>query len=318
MAGSTCRWGQAERLSTDSDLHPMEGWLFPTVEGPNRQGDQMPPSGPPGLTDVPEPRDLLHVVTRHGEVNWGADLPTSAEIARLYGVRATVRSLQLLRHAVATEPRITAEFLAALPSTGSQYQLASRIKSPQSLARKLADRPRKGRSDKPPEDILRYTMLTQVPETLVAAARHTADELTKAGWQIQSAMQSYTEGSRYKGIHALIRTPSDERVEVQFHSVASARVKELTTPYYEIERSAAASAEERTGARRECIRLSATLTDPPELTGLSELGGRQVRVNNYSDSRTGNAAKAPALAEGQRHRLGDRSAALTTTDGINR
>ncbi|MEV8375566.1 hypothetical protein AB0P21_22710 [Kribbella sp. NPDC056861] len=279
----------------------------------------MPPTG---LSDVLETSDLLAAFKRHGEVEWGDDLPSAAEIARLYGVPAAVRSLELLQHTVGTEPRVTAEFLKALPSSGAPYHLASRIKSAHSLARKLADRPRKGRLGKPPEDILRYTVLTQVPEMLVVAARHTLDELVRAGWQVRSAMHSYTEGSRYKGIHALLQTGSDDRVEVQFHSVASVRVKELTTPYYEIERSARASPDERTAARRECIRLSATLVQPQGLAGLTELGGQPVKVNNYSDSRTGAGAKAPVAGQGRSQRQGHQAAeqpvAKITKDGINR
>jgi hypothetical protein len=239
---------------------------------------------PPPLTDLPDPSDLHVRLSRHGPLDWGDQIPSIAEIAKLHGIRATRKSLELLEQAVSTEPRITATVLAALSRDSSPYQLESRVKSPESLARKLQDLQR-SRSYRPPEDLLRYTALTELPDTLVNAARHTADKLNQAGWRVTYAMQSYTEGSRYKGIHTLLKTPTGDRVEVQFHSAASAKIKEATTPWYEIERSGQASPAERTAARRECIRLSATLVEPPGIAGMIELGGRRVAVNNYSDSR---------------------------------
>lgn len=250
------------------------------------------PQGRPSLETVPEPRDLLRAFAAHGQVDWGDRLPTAAEIAQLYGNQATARSLQLLERAVNTEPRVTAEFLAAMPLSGSPYQLAKRIKSPESLARKFFDRQDQRRWWREPEDLLRYTVLTEVPDKLVAAARHACDELTHTGWQVTYAMQSYTEGSRYKGIHTYLKTSTADRVEVQFHSAQSARVKELTTPYYEVERSAHATVAERKEARRECIRLSATLAAPAGIDQLPELGSRPVEVKNYSDSRQGASSSA--------------------------
>jgi hypothetical protein len=157
---------------------------------------------------------------------------------RLYGIQATARSLQLLAQVIATEPRVTAEFLTAVPSLGAPHHLASRIKSPESLARKLFDRQDQRRWWRVPEDHLRYTVLTEVPDKLAATARQTAGELTRTGWQVTYAIQSSTDGSRYKGIHTFLKTSTADRVEVQFHSAQSAKVKEMTTPYYEIERSA--------------------------------------------------------------------------------
>ncbi len=277
----------------------------------------MPPDLPAPDT-LPEPRDLLRAFTANGPLDWGADPGTAAEIVERYGLKATARSLRMLEDVVKSEPRVTAEFLAAMPSTGSAYHLASRVKSPKSLARKLADRREVGAWNRPVEDVLRYTVLTEHPRSLVAATRQTADELGRSGWKVKSAMHSYTEGSRYKGIHAWLQTASRDRVEVQFHSAPSVDVKELTTPYYEIERSANATADERTAARRECIRLSATLADPAGIGGLTDLGGQRVTVNNYSDSRA---------KDGSRHRTGvpahdgqaaDQGVAPTRRDGISR
>lgn len=277
----------------------------------------MPPDRPARET-LPEPRDLLRGFARHGPVDWGTDPGTAAEIVQRHGQKVAERTLRMLERLVEAEPRVTAEFLAAMPSTGSAYHLASRIKSPTSLARKLADRQRSRAWTQPIEDVLRYTVLTEHPQTVVAATRRTADGLGRAGWQVGSAMHSYTEGSRYKGIHAWLKTSTGDPVEVQFHSAESVAVKEATTPYYEIERSADATAAERTDARRECIRLSATLIHPPDIAGLTEIGGRRVAVNNYSDSRakTGTGHQTGGTAPDDR--ASSQGTAPTRRDGMSR
>jgi hypothetical protein len=272
---------------------------------------------PPGLADVPEPRELLASFGRRGEVEWGAELPTAAEIAQQYGVPAAVRSLELLKRTVSTEPRVTAEFLAALPSSGAPYHLASRIKSPHSLARKLRDAQRSGR-EIPPEDLLRYTVVTEHPDSLVATTRQTIDRLSASEWQTTYAMHSYTEGSRYKGVHAYLAIPSGGSVEVQFHSLAAVKVKEATTPYYEIERSADATLSQRSAARQECVRLSATLAAPFGIDNLKVLGGERVEVNNYSDSRQQRKSNSSTNAIAPTQSSAGQTPTTTRTDGMQR
>lgn len=125
-------------------------------------------------------------------------------------------------------------------------------------------------------------------------------------------MHSYTAGSRYKGLHADLLTPAGDVVEVQFHSIASTKVKEATTRPYEIERSAAASDSERAAARALCIKLSDTLAVPPGLDDLRTLGGVAVDVNNYSDSRNrrtpaeAHTASTTTDRQGHRHQFAGR------------
>ena len=232
----------------------------------------------------PEPSDLHQAFAATRPLDWGDNDLTAADIARLHGTDAASRSLWLLEQAAAIEPNVTEQFLASLPSTASPYQLARRVKSPESLARKIRDWIDTERRF-PVDDVLRYTVLTESADDLVAAARSTVDELDSRGWRVKYAMHSYTDGSRYKGIHAYLTPPGIARAEVQFHSIPSVGVKEMTAPWYEIERSATASPDERASARRECIELSATLQQPSGIGGLRTLGGKRVAVNNYSDSR---------------------------------
>jgi hypothetical protein len=242
-------------------------------------GDQ-----PSGLHALPEPAQLHRALSLHHGLNWGDPLPTKAQLAAEFGPEAAWLALDALRARIAVEPATTAEFVGALAGASTGYKLESRVKSPQSLARKYADQ-LEALDDGEPDDILRYTMLTDSPERLVAETQLTVDRLREAGWQPEFAMQSYTEGSRYKGIHVGFRCPSGETVEVQFHSAASVRVKEATTAPYEIERSSDASPADRAAARALCIELSNSLEPPAGISTLRTVGDVPVEVKTFGDSR---------------------------------
>lgn len=236
------------------------------------------------LRDLPEPADLHARFSRDYAVDWGDRVPTAAGIADTYGARATAKSLRQLQTSADVEPAVTAAFLAAVPPGSRAYQLDSRVKSPASLARKIRDAEKKERRA-PLDDILRYTVLSRTPDDVVPAAEAAVAGLRRAGWRMSFAVNSYAEGSRYKGLHAGLIDPSGHRVEVQFHSVESVEAKEATTPAYETERSATASGEERARARAYCVAISDRLAAPAGLAQLGTLGGVRVAVRNYSDSR---------------------------------
>lgn len=239
-----------------------------------------------GLRDLPEPEELHATLAGHRPLNWGEPLPTKARLVAEYGPEAVRLALAALCASTAVEAEATAEFVAALSGESSSYKLESRVKSPQSLSRKYSDQ-LETLDDGEPDDILRYTMLTDSSEQLVAETRQTIDRLCDTGWRPVSAMHSYTEGSRYKGIHVGFRRPSGETVEVQFHSAASARVKEATTTPYEIERSAKATPAERAAARKFCIELSDSLEAPAGIATLRTAGELAVEAKTFGDSRQG-------------------------------
>jgi hypothetical protein len=116
-----------------------------------------------------------------------------------------------------------------------------------------------------------------------------------------------------------LRTPVGDVVEVQFHSVVSATVKEATTRPYEIERSAEATESERAAAGALCVKLSDTLDVPPGLHKLRTLGGVAVEIKNYSDPRRrtdpAQAQSTSTTAERQIHRRED---AVRGIDGTGR
>ncbi|KLL95735.1 hypothetical protein NJ76_23330 [Rhodococcus sp. IITR03] len=86
------------------------------------------------------------------------------------------------------------------------------MKSPASLARKLADRVKAAPFAEPERivekitDVVRYTAISP-PEHMVATARAMAAGLSHRGWMVIEAEQSYLDGNQYKGLHMLARHP---------------------------------------------------------------------------------------------------------------
>ncbi len=269
--------------------------------------------GTPALP--PTPKSLHQALNNTRPLDWGTSTLSVAEIAHLYGPKATKWSMELLAQAARVEPAVTDQFLEALPSHATAYHLSHRVKSPESLARKLKDWSDSGRNF-PVDDVLRYTALTESADELVATARDTVEALNNSGWQVKAALHSYTDGSRYKGLHLHMKPPGFARTELQIHSIASVRVKEQTTEAYQIERSASATSEERKAAREHCVELSATLTQPAGIDDLHALGGRRVKVRNYSDSRSQGAPPQRQLPQSARSTT--HPAAIEKNGGIAR
>ncbi|MFC9690461.1 hypothetical protein ACFTSF_18075 [Kribbella sp. NPDC056951] len=235
-----------------------------------------------GLRELPEPTDLhAWASAAHGQLDWGDRIPAKAEIAAQYGEGATAESLRLLTAAARAESRITAAVLTAIGSEATPYHLANRMKSPQSLARKLVRyQDLYKRTGGQPEDVLRYTAAVEHPDDLTAAAVRTIDRLTGQQAEMEAAHHSYVDGSRYKGLHTSLRS-YEQRYELQVHSAESIRVKEQTTSLYEIERDLDQPRDVRGAARRECIELSHAMTQPAGIDELTELGGIPVRAISY-------------------------------------
>jgi hypothetical protein len=238
-----------------------------------------------GLNRQPEPSDLHGSLSEERALDWGDPIPTKAEIAARYGEGPTARSLQMLTKAAVVEPGITDAVISAIGDEAAAYHLENRLKSPQSLARKLATFTKfYRRNNQVPEDVLRYTAAVKHPDELTKAAVRTIDRLNEAEWQMEAAHHSYVDGSRYKGLHAFLRAHG-EKIELQVHSGESIDVKEQTTPLYEIERDREQPLAARDAARRECIALSDQMTQPAGIDALKELGGVPVEAISYGKER---------------------------------
>jgi hypothetical protein len=273
-----------------------------------------------GLHDLPEPADLHAQLSTDHPLDWGNPVPTKAEIATQYGPRWIEESLRLLTKAASVEPDVTRELVSAVGAVAAPYQLVHRVKSPQSLARKLKTMAKYNhRSSWSPEDVLRYTAAVKHPDELTKAAVQAIDRLKDQGWQMSAAQHSYVDGSRYKGLHTFLDSHG-ERIELQVHSSESILVKEQTTPLYEIERDREQERAARDKARRECIALSAQLTQPMGIDELKELGGVAVSAISYGKPRRTNRSEAtekPGLTTGTGQGA-DRQPLANREDGIAR
>lgn len=270
------------------------------------------------LNNLPEPAALHVAFSTHHPLNWGNPLPTKAQLAATFGDSAVLRSLNSLQARIQSEPATTGDFLAALPPGVESYKLESRVKSPQSLARKVRDFLETLDIDEP-DDILRYTVLTAEADDLVDATTATVAGLSGSGWRVRRAYHSYTEGSRYKGFHAGMHSAASGTVEVQFHSAASMAVKEATTAQYKVERSADATPADRMLARLQSIELANSLRPPAGLLGLSHLGGVPVAVKTLGDSREHVDIRGGKITGEPAHRAGPIQNHLSRTDdGIAR
>jgi predicted RNA binding protein YcfA (HicA-like mRNA interferase family) len=245
----------------------------------------MPAATPP--PDLPEPSELHARLSAGRELDWGDPLPTSAEISAAYGPDAAAQSLELLARAAEVEPAISGEMIEAIEAEGfTAYRLKNRMKSPQSLARKIRvttafQFDRAGQ----PLDVMRYTILVDQPHQVVGAAERTVERLSRLGWSMHSAHHSYVDDSRYKGLHLYLHSHG-QAVEVHVHSRESIEVKERTTRLYEIERDRDQPRAARDAARAECVGLSATMVQPAGIDDLKVLGGVPVDRRRYGGGKS--------------------------------
>lgn len=249
---------------------------------------------PTALNHLPEPTELHAWLSTTRPLDWGTPIPTKAEIAAAYGPDVTAQSLAMLARAAAVERHITADVEASITPGTVAHQLESRLKSPQSLARKIRKLEDTRFAQLPLEDVVRYTIVAPQPDDLVPAAADACDSLTSRGWELTSAVNSYADGSRYKGLHLFLQSRG-QRVEVQIHSRESIDVKTRTTPLYLVERDPDQPPGMRTEARTMAIEMSAQMRQPTGIDNLTTLGGVPVEVRVYGRRGRPPAARAEGL-----------------------
>jgi hypothetical protein len=222
-------------------------------------------------------------------------LPSKKEIAAEFGARAAERSLSLIERAAAVEGLITEDLITSVQPGTVSYQLQNRLKSPQSLARKIRKLEGTQFAQQPLEDVLRYTIVAPEPDDLVKTAVDACAQLRSKDWGMDSAHHSYVDGSRYKGLHLFLRSRG-ELIELQIHSRESIAVKARTTPYDLIERDSRQDRESRNAARSICIAMSDQMTRPAGIDELTMLGGVAVSTRSYGRR---SRRPVPQLKDGQ-------------------
>lgn len=200
--------------------------------------------------------------------------------------QAGAEALALIRDLREREAEMTTDFIASTDSAGvGQAGLEYRMKSPQSLARKLKERAKNrglslGEAAEQVQDLIRYTAVCHKHTDLVSKAKAVTNELTARGWTVLSVENSYVDGHPYKGIHLNLEK-SGFVTEVQIHSKQSLAVKESTHADYEISRDARQGFDDRREAEARSVAAWREVTTPRGLGSLT-LGGVKVQVKKYS------------------------------------
>lgn len=198
---------------------------------------------------------------------------------------AGAEALALIREVREREAEMTTDFIKATDSAGvRQAGLAYRMKSPQSLARKIDDRAERkeisvGEAAGHVQDLIRYTAVCEKQTELVDKATSVTDELTDRGWTVLSAESSYVQGHPYKGLHLNLEKNGCV-TEVQIHSTQSLAVKMSTHADYEISRDENQPLSDRIAAEKRSVDAWSGVPSPKGLESLS-LGGVAVQVKRY-------------------------------------
>lgn len=218
------------------------------------------------------------------DVAWRGD-GEAMERTKGYRKEAACWSLTLLEEVREEEPAVTSAVRSAADAAGGRcYGLAFRMKSPDSLARKLenemeaADSQGGGPIDaegiarSEADDALRYTVAIEKHVELPTGLERTIEGLRAQGWEPVEVKDSYLSGNSYKGLHIIACTPLGRTVEVQVHSEQSIKLKEKIHVDYEIARDQSRSRSERRAAGRRCIEASKAVGTPPGLGGYFPAG----------------------------------------------
>lgn len=196
-----------------------------------------------------------------------------------YRKEAACWSLTLLEEVRSEEPAVTAAVRSAAADVGgSCRRLAQRMKSPDSLARKLDNEMAKASRQQraqpidveaiaraESDDALRFTIALERHEDLPTGLERTIESLRAQGWEPIEVKDSYLSGNSYKGLHLIASTPEHRVVEVQIHSEESLQVKDSIHEDYEIERDRSRTREDTRAAGQRCIEASRQISSPADL-----------------------------------------------------
>lgn len=196
--------------------------------------------------------------------------------------------MELLRQVRVHEPAATAGIRAIAAEVGCRADgLQYRLKSPQSLARKI--RKRQTQSPNVPvadlageiTDAQRYTLTAEAQDDIVPTARKALEALVERGWIVLEVEHSYVPDNPYKGLHALLRSPAGISTEVQFHSTAGLELKEVSHLDYTITRDTDRPLRDRLAADQRMRGRYGQLAAPRGLAALRTLAGVPVGIKAY-------------------------------------
>lgn len=140
---------------------------------------------------------------------------------------------RLYAQATKAEPAVTADLESVATAVGAELGgLEHRLKTVDSLTRKLTTYAAEGRENQEVTDALRYTMV--LPDAVYTDGVASALSLLADAYYLLVESKNYWVdhdwsewNGNYRGLNTVLRTPQDYRFEVQFHSESSWAVKSL-------------------------------------------------------------------------------------------
>lgn len=220
------------------------------------------------------------VVWRNDDLSktWGRDADGRAD-----GCAA----LLTLERVKAAEPEMTQTMKEVAHHVGGECAyLQARVKSPESLARKIStDRAREARRGEklsPSQaaakmnDVVRYTIVKRDHASLTETTAATVIQLQSEGWAVKRIKSFYRDGAPYKGLHVICESPTGCSSELQIHSAQSMAAKEAAHQHYEIYRDRTRSKKEREKAKAACERIYADVSIPPGLEAVGAMGRKDI------------------------------------------
>lgn len=212
-----------------------------------------PPPAPAPRQGVFDPDQL-----RDERGRWATD-PSSAN---------TEAAQEIVEKVAVAEPAVTADMTRISAALGGEMLgLDFRLKSVESLSRKIDDKMREGmtraQAGASVKDALRYTMSFETgdyTENVVAAL----DELQQSGYRIEEIKNYWEPGDPYSGINAVVGF-FDMKMEVQFHTPESFATKMAAHEEYQEYRAADSTPEERARLYSAMAEDWETVPIPPEV-----------------------------------------------------
>lgn len=166
---------------------------------------------------------------------------------------------------------ITGDVQAALPEGAELVGLANRVKTPQSLARKIqTDSDRDGISVDAAaskiSDSVRFTQ-TSSPDRMAADANQTLNGLRNSGYEVSRVKNTWQndQNNPYQGVNVKLTHPSGLQVEMQFHTPESLEVKNEIHVLYDKQRVLAPHSPEWDALNDEMNALSAGMPVPTDV-----------------------------------------------------
>jgi len=149
---------------------------------------------------------------------------------------------KLYKNASASEPKITKDIVRSIKKSGGKtYGLKNRLKTKESLQRKIAADAKQNnisavQAAKNIKDAVRYTAVFD-DDHFVSGYESIKKDLENQGYietRCRNYFDKYRKGTaKHKQITSIYSNANGEQFELQFHTPSSIKAKEIKTPLYE-------------------------------------------------------------------------------------